>query len=166
MNVFAVSKHPRKCARALDDLRLNKMMLETAQILCTVINIQERAGVTPYRSSHVGNAIIKWAQSDPQNWSWLWNLGDQYGEEITHRTGKSHASHRVIRGLVRRWPWLKPMPDKPIEFINRARHQGLDLDFTDMDNVHKAYRAYLNARWDLAERKPKWTNRGAPSWRS
>jgi hypothetical protein len=164
VNVFAVSRHPWKCARALDDLRLNKMMLETAQILCTVVNLEEKAQRTPYRSSHVGNDIIKWAHANPQNWSWLYILGEAYGDEIIHRTGRRHASHLVVQGFTLNWPWLCKPPTQNIEFINRARHLGLGLDFTDLP-VHEAYKAYLNVRWDMAQRTPRWTNRNEPSWR-
>lgn len=174
MNIFAVSKHPRKCARALDDIRLNKMILETAQTLCTVINLEEKAKVTPYRSSHTGNALIKWAHADPHHWSWLYHLGEAYGNEIIHRTGRRHASQLVIQGLTLNWPWLADEPRRDIEFLNRASHSKLGLDFTHLP-VHEAYRDYLNARWDLQSVtprkngkivKPKWTNRGAPSWRT
>lgn len=166
MNIFCVSRHPRKCARALDDLRLNKMMLETAQILCTVINMEGKSQRTPYRSTHINNPIIKWAYSDPHHWSWLWHLGNAYGDEIIHRNGRRHASHLVIQGLTLNWPWLEGEPRRDIEFYNGARHRGLDIDYTYIDNTHKAYKAYLNARWDTAKRDPTWKKRGEPSWRS
>ena len=35
MNIFLVDKNPVVCAQALCDLRLNKMIFETAQLLCT-----------------------------------------------------------------------------------------------------------------------------------
>ena len=33
MNIFVIDPDTAKCAQALDDLRLNKMIIETAQLL-------------------------------------------------------------------------------------------------------------------------------------
>lgn len=164
MNIFAISRHPRKCARALDDKRLNKMILETAQILCTVINEQSGSQVTPYRSCHVHHPITKWAY-DIHHQRWLYALGIAYGEEIQYRFGRKHACHLVLEGLTFRWPYLTMFkPKRDIEFHNGARHRGLDLDYTHLP-VHRAYREYLKIRWPMDKRKPRWTRREEPSWR-
>ncbi len=34
-------------------------------------------------------------------------------------------------------------------FVNCARANDLGIDFTDINNVHEAYFAYINARWDM-----------------
>lgn len=167
MNIFAVSKHPRKCARALDDKRLNKMILETTQILCTLINEIEGSQVAPYRSSHVNHPIIQWARDNRKNGSmfWLYELGIAYGNEIQYRFGRKHACQLVLEGLTLRWPILLDIPAFmfKLEFYNGARHRGLGLDFTHLP-VHQAYRKYLNARWPNDKREPVWTRRNPPSW--
>lgn len=166
MNIFAVSRHPRKCARALDDKRLNKMILETAQILCTVMNQQDGRQSTPYKSSHVNHPITKWAK-DIHHQRWLYALGLAYGEEIMYRFNRKHACLTVIEDLAKRNVYLT-MCDHRLsidQFYNGARHQTLGLDFTHL-RVDRAYRAYLNARWPGDKRKPVWTRRSEPSWRS
>ena len=162
MNIFAVSKHPRKCARALDDKRLNKMILETAQILCTVINLREDRQITPYRNSHVNHPITKWAM-ERDHQIWLYHLGIAYGEEIQFRHGRKHASHLVLEGLTLNTPWLLKPFKTDIEFFNGARNMKLGLDFTHLP-VQQAYREYLNARWPGDVRDPFWTNRSRPAW--
>lgn len=167
MNIFAVSRHPRKCARALDDKRLNKMILETTQIICTVINKREGSKVTPYQNSHPTNELTLWAESSDDHVRWLYDLGIAYGEEIIYRHGKKHACHLVLEGLTFRWPWIEDAPEfmcGEIKFYNRARHLKLGLDFTHLP-VHKAYREYLKARWPKDKRKPVWTRRNPPKWR-
>lgn len=167
MNIFAVSKHPRKCARALDDKRLNKMILETTQILCTVINLDAGKQVTPYKNCHVSHPITKWAIENRSRgaWYWLYELGIAYGHEITYRFGRKHACQLILEGLTLNHPFLLDIPEfmYDLEFHNGARHRGLGLDFTHLP-VHRAYRAYLNARWPGDKRKPIWTRRRPPSW--
>lgn len=167
MNIFLTSKSPKRCARDLDDKRLNKMILETAQLLCTAINTIEGEQVTPYRSSHVNHPITKWALENRSKGSlcFLYELGVAYGNEILYRRDRKHACHLVIEGLSLNWPWLLDIPKfmYDLEFHNGARHKGLGLDFTHLP-VREAYREYLKARWPGDKRKPKWTRRKKPAW--
>jgi hypothetical protein len=162
VNVFAVSDNPQKCARALDDKRLNKMILETAQILCAVINIKAGSQVTPYKVSHAGHPITLWAmKKDHQRW--LYRLGIAYGEEIIFRKGRKHSSHAVLEGLTFNQPYLLEPIKNIMVFFNGARRKDIGLDFTHLP-VHKAYRRYLNARWPGDVRVPVWTKRKQPKW--
>lgn len=172
MNIFAVSKSPRVCSRVLDDLRLSKMILETCQILCTVLNLEAGKQVTPYRNSHATNRLIKWAAESDANWCWLWELGEGYGNEFIYRRGHKHASHLVIQGLSFRAPIKLECGDQPKQWINAASNKSLDLDFTHLP-VHRAYREYLATRWDLQSKTPRkdgrivppyWTRRESPFW--
>lgn len=164
MNIFTLSKHPRINARALDDKRLNKMILETAQIICTVINLDEGHQATPYKNSHVSHPITKWAQSI-DNTRWLYLLGIAYGEEIIYRKGRKHSCHLVLEGLTFKWPYLTMIEPELEEgdFFNGARHMKIGLDFTHLPTF-EAYRHYLNAKWPNDKREPVWTRRNPPRW--
>ena len=163
MNIFAISRSVKRCARTLDDKRLNKMILEAAQVICTVLNLEADEQVTPYKNSHVGNACTLWAARDRENLYWLYNLGIAYGEEIIHRFGRKHACHLLLEGLTFKFPEFDQCSGDPDSFHNGARHQGLGLDFTHLP-VHRAYKTYLAARWPGDKRKPVWTKRERPSW--
>jgi hypothetical protein len=171
MNIHASSPNPRKCARALDDVRLRKMVLETAQMLCTVLNLRAGEQVTPYRNSHATNKLVLWA-SKRRNYHWLWRYGFELGEEYHRRFGKAHASFLVIQNLVPFWG--RQPPGEPRSFCNAASSSSLGLNFLYEDNVHKAYRAYMTTRWVIdstvpkAKSKkivpPKWTACHPPKW--
>lgn len=167
MNIFAPHRSPRKCARSLDDVRLRKMVLETAQILCTVLNEKAGKKVTPYSSTHKGNQLTLWA-STPRNWMWLWDLGMELGREYHYRFGKMHASFMVIQMLIEASPKDWPKYDQwPKSWVNAARNLQLELDYTHIKDHKKAYRKYLRRRWKIDKkngRPPKWTKRGSPSW--
>lgn len=166
MNIFAVSPDPAKCARALDDKRLNKMMLETTQLLCTAINTDAGEQVTPYKNCQPHNPITKWVINRVDMQSWLYALGVAYSVEINHRFGSLHSSAEVLLSLPDIAPGLnmEKLPEfEEYEFYNGARHKKLGIDFTHLPTF-KAYKAYLNARWPGDKRKPVWTKRGRPSW--
>lgn len=172
MNIQQVSRNPRKCARALDDIRLRKMVLEAAQVLCTVVNLRAGEQVTPYKNSHVHNPITQWAMKKT-HWSWLWLWGDELGKEYIHRFGKPHASHQVILDLRKTHKFMMKNDPRPKYWHNSARHKQLGIDFHHIKDTRKAYKAYLNARWHLQSITPRkngkivppvWTNRKAPKW--
>lgn len=168
MNIFAVDKSPLLCARALDDKRLIKMILETAQILCTVVNEVEGEQVTQYKSSHINHPITQWA-TDSRNFNWLCLLGHEYGVEYEYRFNKKHASMEVIDQiemamLVTLVEHKLPQPLYPHSWYNGASHSGLGISFERIADVHLAYRLYLNARWPGDSRRPKWTRRSPPKW--
>lgn len=171
MNIFVVSYNPKTCAQALDDLRLRKMVLETAQMLCTVLNLEAGSQVTNYRVTHAHNPLTKWAKNET-NWAWLWELGDELGNEYIHRFDSRHASHLIIQGLTFRWPDRCETELRPKWFHNAAANKSLDLDFTHLP-VREAYREYLTARWNLQATTPRkngsivppiWTRRRRPNW--
>lgn len=169
MNIFAISANPVRCARALDDLRLNKMILECAQLLCTAINLDAdptgKTKVAAYRSSHIHNRVTQWVVKSNKHRAWVYALGIAYGEEIIYRFGRKHACHLVLEGLTFNYPYLLKYKElDPDVFLNAARHRKLGLDYTHLPTF-KAYRSYLRKRWDLANREPRWTKRGEPSWR-
>ena len=58
MNIFILDKDIQTCARYHCDRHVNKMILESVQILCTVLN--ERGFVTPYKSTHRQHPCIHW----------------------------------------------------------------------------------------------------------
>lgn len=171
MNIFAVSRSPRKCAKALDDIRVGKMILETAQMLCTVLNLEAGNQITQYKNSHETNKLIIWAMKK-KHFAWLWELGMELGDEYIYRFGKKHASHLVIEGLTFNWPDRCQKGSMPDTWHNAASHKKLGLDFSHLP-PKLAYKKYLKARWKLQSKTPrkngqivgpKWTNRKKPSW--
>lgn len=162
MNIFTTSYNPTKAARALDDSRLGKMILETAQMLCTVLNLEAGKQVTPYKNSHATNPLVKWAAEDDAHWKWLWDLGEALGNEYIFRQGKKHASHLIIQGLDFRAPRKMKVTRQPKRWHNAAAHKKLGLDFKHLP-VKQAYRLYLIERWRL-QGEPTWTKRGPPRW--
>lgn len=112
MNIFFSCTAPDACAVVLDDSRVIKMILETAQILCTVFQewghtfpvtpdgVSTAGGITPYRPTHVNHPCTRWAaHPDRNNYVWLWAHLTALCDEYTHRYGREHACARLIEPL-------------------------------------------------------------------
>ena len=69
MNLFVVHSDPEKAARMLCDQHVRKMIVESAQMLCTAH--WETGGSAPYKRTHQNTSIAKWARSTFANYQWI-----------------------------------------------------------------------------------------------
>jgi len=99
MNIFVIDKNPVTAARQLCDKHVVKMILETAQMLCTVAANQGHAA--PYRATHTKHPCTLWAAKSADNWSWLLQHGLAMCSEYTRRYGRTHKSEAVIMWCAR-----------------------------------------------------------------
>lgn len=159
MNVFVTSTDPFKAAAALDDKRVVKMILESAQLLCTELS---RQGLdTPYRPTHRGHPCAQWLVNHAAAQRWL--LAHAYGLSAVYTAayGKVHATLSVLDWAAEH---IGPFRRTPKRWANCARRTDLDISFVHVDDITEAYRLYLKARWAADRRAPTWTNRPQPEW--
>ena len=152
MNIFALDRDPATCARYHVDAHVVKMILESAQMMCTVASMHGQQ--VPYRPTHKNHPCTVWAGQSVGNWMWLRNLCMWLNNEYRIRFGhtKNHASWEVIRDLE----VPKQMPD-----IGRLCFvQAMPQEYRYTDSVI-AYRRYY-ARDKKAIHK--WTVREKPEW--
>lgn len=156
MNIFYVSKDLTQCAQALDDIRLRKMVLETAQILETAAFLN--GCNTSYQPTHTGHPCVVWATVSAANFATLLDLFKKLCSEYEFRFQKGHASASLLEELE--------------EFAPRIQHGEKTpppncTDFKDEPCTTTAYRRHLVAKWRrdaTAGRSPKWTRREPPLW--
>ena len=145
MNIFVLDSHPAVAATAHCDKHVPKMVLESAQMLSTVLG-------GPYKPTHANHPCTKWVAESRANADWLWLLADalnlEYKERFDHI--KDHKSWTVIEPL---WRDIKKLPNRGMTLFALA----MPDEFKDDDAV-TAYRAYYHSK-PFAE----WRN-GAPDW--
>ena len=152
MNIFVLDADVSTCARYHCDKHVVKMILESAQMLCTALN--KRGFITPYKSTHVNHPSVTWLDESFDNFQWLKTLATELNREYRHRYGreKDHASMNAIREL---------------EGCTYPAH-GLTEFAQVMPEQYKipgdpvsAYRAFYN---DEKLRFAVWTKRPVPPW--
>ena len=118
MNIFVVDTDPEVAARQLCDKHVVKMVLETAQMLCTVAH-QNGFDNAPYKVAHPKHPCTLWAGKSADNWAWLIKHGLAMCEEYTRRYGRVHKSQAVIEwcarlpikfGAKKQTPFAQAMP--------------------------------------------------------
>jgi hypothetical protein len=106
MNIFFSSKNPVNCAKYLDDRRVNKMCLETTQMLCTALYITnpdqfvicEYSPLVPVkvnRKFHSWDSKVKVKKAIYKG-----------GIKIYAPTHKNHPSNVWARASRNNWFWL------------------------------------------------------------
>jgi hypothetical protein len=155
MNIFCTSDCPIESAKFLDDKRCQKMVLESAQLLSTALRVNGYKGDDVYKIAHLNHPSSRWCRATQGNYKWLLEHFRALCDEYTRRTGKIHASSKLLPifeanvGLI---PAGERMP-----FSNNARNLTKGVDFTHESDVNLAYQLYLSERWSQDKREPKWS---------
>jgi len=151
MNIFVLDRDPMVAARYHCDKHVPKMVLETAQMLCTARHIHGLDA--QYKRAYEKHPCTQWVATSRDNFMWTWCLGIGLGLEYERRFDKTHKSFEVIKGCTKglddmsasgMTPFAQAMPDE-----------------YKCDDPVDAYRAYYVgekssfARWERSE-VPSW----------
>lgn len=154
MNIFVIDPDTMKCAKALDDLRLNKMIIETAQLLSTAMREQGYLGNDIYKSTHRNHPCAVWVRESSENYKWTLLYMSDLVEERYNRTGKHHKSYEIFNTLCG-GPKLMPQGSMtPWANCSLYKDHG----------IFDAYKLTLINKWVNDKRPPKWTNSQKPDW--
>ena len=161
MNIFVLDLQPMRAAQYHCDKHVVKMILESAQLLCTAHHEAGSATKIMYKPTHVNHPCAKWVRGNAARYRWLYALYVQLCDEYTYRYGKVHLTDTKLRRPLFRLP--KTMRDD--SHLQSYNVDGFALampdKYKDFDSAVRSYRAYyMGEKRDLAE----WTKRGAPDW--
>ena len=123
MNLFFLSKNPVAAAQMQCDKHVVKMILETAQMLCTAHHVNGTTLDTDvlYKKTHVNHPSTVWCRTSTANYTWAYDHFVALCDEYTHRYGKVHLTDTKLRELLKTVPTMsadayttppKCMPDE------------------------------------------------------
>ena len=102
MNIFAFDRCPMQSASWLDDIRKNKMILESAQMLSTAVRMLDPdTNLSVYKLAYINHPCSKWARASRDNFKWL----------------LSHMS----------WLYNQAVMLLPVLFLNYSSMQRMDI---------------------------------------
>lgn len=156
MNIFVTDKDPVKAALYLDDKRLNKMILESAQMISTAV--QSFGVVNPilYKATHANHPCNVWLRQSKQNYLWLHQhvCAMVVEKMIRFNQEEPHKSFAVIMECEQYQELFSNVEMTP--FANCSAYKELD--------IVEAYRQTMRDKWN-SDSNPTWRNVGAPYWR-
>ena len=149
MNIFVLDRCPIKAAQYQCDRHVIKMVLETAQLLCTAFD------QAPYKKTHYNHPCAIWTRQARDNYTWLLHHGYALGDEYKQRYGKTHKSVDVLDWCsanmgtivfpeISMTPFAQAMPDQ----------------YRNEDPVVAYRNYYIHEKFKIA----KWKHNNAPAW--
>lgn len=149
MNIFVLDTNPNEAARQACDKHIVKMILESAQMLCTA-----HTEGAPYKATHKKHPCTLWVSASKSNYLWLCEHGLGLCAEYTKRYQKTHKTESIIKWCMENVPCL---PDIGLtEFA-----QAMPDKYKVKGDAVKAYRNYYNGE---KARIAKWKDGNVPTW--
>jgi hypothetical protein len=159
MNIFYLDSDARAAAYKHCDQHVNKMILESAQMMCTVLHDLYPYG-SPfkdlYRPTHSKHPCTLWLADNLDNCAWLYEMVYHLNKERTYRFGSSetHKSFNVAKHAFK----------ELINVSSRFKETGLPVALampdeckTDspVESYHKYY-IFKNEQWKKEKRPMKY----------
>jgi hypothetical protein len=149
MNIFKLDESPVVSAKYACDKHVVKMILESAQMLCSV----QPEGTAPYKRSFYNHPCTKWVRESARNYEWLLLHAYALCDEYTRRYDKVHKSQQVIEWCDNNRPEL---PN-----VEMTKQPTCMPDYCKTESVVGSYRKYyINEKVKFA----KWKDGNIPSW--
>lgn len=162
MNIFFLDDDPQKAARMLFDKHVNKMLLESAQMLFTAVRRHGYDG-GGYKSAYENHPMTKWVGDSYWHGSWLLTHAVELAKEFELRYGHPHKTQDMLPALS--MAVYQHLPDAEWRNPPRCIPDEYKIDYDswsgDVPCHVQSYRDYyLGEKGYLY----KYTNRSEPEW--
>lgn len=157
MNIFYLHSCPDTAARLQYNKHVVKMILETAQLLCTAHRELGNDNV-PYKSTHRNHPSAIWARQDAFNYVWLYKHMIGLGDEYRRRYNRDHLTILKCKDVLKNPPpklkynqFVEPPQCMPDEY----KVQG--------NAIHGYWRYYVCGKREIASNTEQLYTE-VPSW--
>jgi hypothetical protein len=147
MNIFYLDKCPEKAARLQYNKHVVKMILESAQMLCTAHHELLDDPDVPYKPAHINHPSTIWTRTDNHHYHWLYEHMLALGGEYTKRYGKEHLSITKCKEPLR----LAPINIPHVEF--KQPPQCMPDEYKDECSIQAYWNYYIGEKHIVANLK-------------
>jgi hypothetical protein len=172
MNIFFLDKDPVIAAQSQFDIHVNKMMIESAQLLSTAHHVLQSDinNKLIYKATHKNHPMSKWVYEYVGNYEWLLAHAQALADEFKYRRKKDHKTMETIVNLHYDISKFYPSCDK--ELLMWGNHTVTTPPLCMFDQYKKecvieSYREfYKNAKLKDSRGIPMniFTRRKPPEW--
>ena len=173
MNIFSVNTDPKICAIELDDKRLNKMIVESCQLLSTYCHLNNIHIDGLYKPCYQNHPCQQWLKEDLINVYWLISLTNSYLKEYEYRREKKHACNKLFIKIAD-YRFIKNKSDQERIVSQLIEYTFCNVNFfpecfgiwkdkIDMSKDHYArMQQLMNLKWHNDKIQPTWSKREIP----
>jgi len=153
MNIFVLDERPFVSAQMMCDRHVVKMIVESAQLLCSVYWMN---GIeAPYKLTHKNHPCAIWVSESRINFAWLYAHLAGLLMEYKSRYGKDHKTEEVYNWIL----------NNPSDFLE---NKGLTKFVQCMPEQYRiegdAVTAYRNYYIGEKSSFATWKNGNVPEW--
>ena len=154
MNIFYLHKNPYKAAELQYNKHVVKMILESAQMLCTAHHHyaekhEINADYIPYKKAHYNHPSTVWCRQNKNHYRWLYNHMIGLGQEYTARYSKEHLSITKCRLPLFKYP--VGMLDGKFE----QPPQCMPDEYKHKSAIHAYWQYYIHDKKSIAHSSEK-----------
>ena len=104
MNIFYLDSDPVKAAQIQYNKHVVKMILESAQMLCTAHHHYGNGDNVPYKKAHYNHPSTIWCRQNASQYMWLYDHMIALGKEYTKRYKKTHLTITKCAEVLKQLP--------------------------------------------------------------
>jgi hypothetical protein len=147
VNIFYLDKCPYKAAEAQYNKHVVKMILESAQMLCTAHHVLGSSVNIPYKAAHINHPSTMWVRENSSHYDWLYKHMIALGLQYTHRYGKTHVS--ITKCLEE----LRTHPDNIPNEDFKQPPQCMPDEYKDKCSIQAYWNYYIGEKHSVANKK-------------
>ena len=147
MNIFYLHKDPVEAAKLQYNKHVVKMILESAQMLCTAHHHYNNGDKVPYKKAHYNHPSTIWVRENAYNYMWLYKHMVALGNEYTARYGKEHLTITKCYDPLFRLPPGIPVP-KPLTHTQPPK--AMPNEYKDECSLQAYWNYYINDKKHIA----------------
>lgn len=154
MQIFVSDYNPVIAAQNLDNKRVNKMILESAQMMSTAMHVHS-APDAPYRITHINHPCSIFTRKTRENYKWVLEHFLALCWEYQLRHNRTHKCLSYYNNFLK---GVKAIPSGPLtSFPNCSK-------FKNERKITRAYKKHLLFKWRKDKYKPRWYTLTKPEW--
>ena len=149
MNIFYLDKDPIIATKYMYNKHIVKMILESAQMLCTAHHHFGNGDNVPYRKAHYNHPSTKWVRENTKHYIWLYDHMLALGYQYTKKYNKIHQT--IVKCTM---PLINPplgMPTK--EFVQPP--QCMPDQYKDKCSIKAYWNYYEQDKKKIATKSEK-----------
>ena len=146
MNIFYLHRDPKKAARYQYNKHVVKMILESAQMLCTAHHHYDENTDVPYKKAHYNHPSTIWTRQNSRNYYWLFHHMLELGNEYTKRYGREHLSITKCKWIL----WERPYGIPSNGFTQPP--QAMPDEYKDPCSVQAYWNYYIGDKFNIAHK--------------
>jgi len=149
MNIFYLHKDPVIAAKVQYNKHVVKMILESAQMLCTAHHHYDENTDVPYKKAHYNHPSTIWTRQNKNHYRWLFNHMIALGDEYTARYGKIHLS--ISKCFLPLYRYPVGMPDS----VFKQPPQCMPDEYKDECSIKAYWNYYIGEKHVVANKDEK-----------